>query len=119
MQDQVCKLNQLGIPSVFLGSAQIDKGLECRSLMPDSEHVLIFVTPEWVTKTENQLKLQTLVKAGKLSLIAIDEAHLFTEWREFRSAFYNLRQLKSLFPLTPIMALTATASPRRYKTFVA
>ena len=27
----------------FFGSAQIDKGLEFRFLMPDSEHVLIFV----------------------------------------------------------------------------
>ena len=50
--------------------------------MPDSKQLLIFVTPEFVTKPANQSQLQTLARAGKLSLFAIDEAHLFTEWRD-------------------------------------
>ena len=70
MQDQVHKL---GIPSVFLGSAQLDKSVEFQSLMPDSKQLLIFVTPEFVTKPANQSQLQALARAGKLSLFAIDE----------------------------------------------
>ena len=50
MQDQVHKLNALGIPSIFLGSAQLDKQAEIRVLEPDNKELLIFVTPEWVTK---------------------------------------------------------------------
>ena len=111
MQDQVHKLTGLGIPSVFLGSAQLDKSLETQALLPESKELIIFVTPEWVTKPANQIRLQALSRANKLSLFAIDEAHLFTEWRDFRSAFGDLRRLKSDFPSIPIMALTATAPP--------
>ena len=46
MQDQVQKLNSLGIQSVYLGSAQFDKQAESRALDPMSEETLIFVTPE-------------------------------------------------------------------------
>jgi len=47
----------------------------------------------------------------KLSLIAIDEAHLFHQWQEFRGAFKSLENLQLDFPSTPIVALTATAPP--------
>lgn len=43
-------------------------------------------------------------------MIAIDEAYLFTEWSDFRSAFSELKKLKSEFPAALIMALTATAT---------
>ena len=46
-----------------------------------------------------------------MTLITIDEAHLFTEWKDFRSAFGELRRLKTEFGCVPIMALTATATP--------
>ena len=81
------------------------------ALEPDSKELLIFVTPEWMTKPANQAKLHTLVRANQLSLIAIDEAHLFTEWSEFRTAFSDLRNIKSHLPSIPIMCLTATATP--------
>lgn len=111
MQDQVQKLNGIGIPSVYLGSAQFDKNMEKHALEPDSKHALIFVTPEWVTKPCNLLKMQSLAQSGHLSLIAIDEAHLCTEWADFRSAYKDLKKFKYDFPDTPIMALTATAMP--------
>ena len=110
MQDQVHKLNSIGISSVLLGSAQLDKQVEVHALKPGSREHLIFVTPEWITKPANQPRLHSLIQANELSLIAIDEAHLFTEWNDFRSAFSNLRKLKSDFPSIPIMALTATAT---------
>ena len=37
MQDQVHKLNSIGIPSIFVGSAQLDKQVEARALKPDSK----------------------------------------------------------------------------------
>ena len=57
MQDQVNKLNGLGIQSVFLGSAQSDKQAEILGLDPDSEMSLTFVTPEWITKPCKQSKV--------------------------------------------------------------
>ena len=56
------------------------------------------------------IKLHSLAHADKLSLIAIDEAHLYTEWNDFRNAFSELRRLKSDFLNVLIMALTASAT---------
>ena len=91
MQDQVHKLNDIQVPSVFLGSAQLDKLAEVRALNPDSKEQLIFVTPEWITKPSNQMKLHSLAHDDKLSLIAIDEAHLYTEWNDFKIHLVSYR----------------------------
>ena len=111
MQDQVYKLNQLGIPSVFLGSAQFDRYAEMSAFDSESPAIIIFVTPEWVSKPSNLMKVQNAAQNNNISLIAIDEAHLCSEWRDFRSAYKDLKILKCDFPSTPIMALTATAMP--------
>ena len=57
-------------------------------------------------------KVQSLAAAGKLSLLAIDEAHLVSEWSDFRKAYLTLDTLHIKFRNTPIMALTATATPK-------
>ena len=110
MQDQVEKLNGIGIDAVFLGSAQIDKQAETHALEFSSKTNLMFVTPEWMAKPFGQAKLQALAGVNQLSLIAIDEAHLYTDWCSFRSTFTDLKNLKYNFPDTPVMALTATAN---------
>ena len=38
-------------------------------------------------------------------------AHLFHQWQQFRTAYRLLEKLKIEFPITPIIALTATAPP--------
>ena len=110
MQDQVVNLKAKNINAVYLGSAQLDKKAEYDAFLPDSEYSIIFVTPEWIAKEENHAKLQQLVEAEKLGLIAIDEVHLFHLWQEFRHSYKKLENLKVEFPNTPLMILTATAS---------
>ena len=111
MQDQVHDLYSKGISSVYLGSAQLDKQAEESAMSLEGEG-LIFVTPEWIAKPEKILALQRLSEAGKLSLIAIDGAHLVSDWSDFRKAYLELGNLKYTFPDVPMMALTATATPR-------
>ena len=54
LQDHVAKLNGLGLKSVYLGSAQCDKLVESKSLDPESDAIIVFVTPEWITKPDNK-----------------------------------------------------------------
>ena len=55
--------------------------------------------------------MQMLAENKQLSVIAIDEAHLYHYWQEFRLAYKELESLKDEFPLIPIACLTATAPP--------
>ena len=87
MQDQVTNLKVKNINAVYLGSAQLDKKVESDAFLPHSEYSVIFVTPAWIAKEENCAKIQKLVQAENLSLIAIDEAHLFHLWQEFRLSY--------------------------------
>ena len=115
MEDQVENLQRKGIPAIFLGSAQLDTSAESRAFEVDSNFVLIYVTPEWLSKPEKKSMVRTLNSARKLSLIAIDEGHLYHEWQEFRPAYRDLANLKYEFPRTPVMILTATATPETTK----
>ena len=93
----------------LVGSAQLDKATEDRVFSRDSSEALIFVTPEWNSKPDKRDKVKELASNNMLSLIAIDEAHLYHQWQEFRISYKDLGVLKHEFPSIPILALTATA----------
>ena len=72
MQDQVHKLNSIGISSVFLGSAQLDKQVEAvQVLQPESKELVVFVTPEWISKAVNQSRIHSLIECNKLALLLL------------------------------------------------
>ena len=52
MQDQVANLEEKEIKDVYLGSAQLDVGVEDHALSRGSDVNLIFVTQEWISKSE-------------------------------------------------------------------
>ena len=100
-----------GIKATYLGSTQLDLSVEDRVLSSNSDTSLIFVTPEWIVKPDKKAKVQRLAQNRQLCMIAIDEAHLYHYWQEFRAAYKQLENLKDEFPSTPIACLTATAPP--------
>ena len=57
MKDQVTNCRERGINAVYLGSAQ---SLEDQALSPDSSESIIFVIPEWISKSPNKEKIQVL-----------------------------------------------------------
>ena len=71
---------------------------------------LLYVAPESLTK-EDYIEF---LKSVKISFMAIDEAHCISEWgHDFRPEYRNLRQIiKRLGDDIPIIALTATATPK-------
>lgn len=81
MEEHVHNLQEIGIPSAYLGSAQKDKALEDKVFQDDSPEKVIFVTPEWLSKPERKAQVRALAENNALSLIAVDESHLVFEWK--------------------------------------
>lgn len=112
MQDHVNNCEKHGIKAVFLGSAQLDHHTESEVVSGESDAKVVLVTPEWISRTDKREGIKSLITKNKMCLIALDEAHLFHYWQEFRQAYKSLETLKNDFPLTPLLCLTATAPPQ-------
>lgn len=70
---------------------------------------LLYVAPESLTKEENVLFFREI----KISFFAIDEAHCISEWgHDFRPEYRRLRSIIEAIGTVPIIALTATATPK-------
>ena len=70
---------------------------------------ILFVAPESLTKEENIEFLRSI----KISFFAIDEAHCISEWgHDFRPEYRRLRTIIEAIERVPIIALTATATPK-------
>ncbi len=70
---------------------------------------LLYVAPESLTKQEN-IDFLTSVN---ISFFAIDEAHCISEWgHDFRPEYRRLRDIFEKISSVPIIALTATATPK-------
>ena len=70
---------------------------------------MLYVAPESLTKKEN-IEFLTSVN---ISFFAIDEAHCISEWgHDFRPEYRRLRQIFEEISKVPIIALTATATPK-------
>lgn len=76
---------------------------------------LLYITPEFSQSPKFRSILETVHGQGQLTRIVIDEAHCISEWgHDFRQAYRSLSWFKQTLrnPSIPIMALTATATPR-------
>jgi len=70
---------------------------------------LLYVAPESLTKEENI----EFLKNVKVSFYAIDEAHCISEWgHDFRPEYRRIRPIINTIGRSPIIALTATATPK-------
>lgn len=70
---------------------------------------LLYMAPESLNKEENIAFLREL----PVSFYAIDEAHCISEWgHDFRPEYRQLRQAINAIQRRPILALTATATPK-------
>ena len=70
---------------------------------------LLYVAPESLTKAENIAMLKEI----KISFYAVDEAHCISEWgHDFRPEYRRIRNIIEEIGVSPIIALTATATPK-------
>ncbi|XP_068649970.1 ATP-dependent DNA helicase Q-like 2 [Aristolochia californica] len=117
IQDQVMGLSALGVPAYMLTSTtgKENEKFIYKALEGGNEELkILYVTPEKISKSKRFMsKLEKCHRAGRLSLIAIDEAHCCSQWgHDFRPDYKNLSILKTQFQDVPLIALTATATQK-------
>ena len=89
-----------------LSKAQIDL---VRADLLSGRTKILYVAPESLTKEENI----SLLRGVKISFYAVDEAHCISEWgHDFRPEYRRIRVLVDEIGRLPIIALTATATPK-------
>ncbi|XP_060891312.1 recQ-like DNA helicase BLM isoform X1 [Labrus mixtus] len=118
--DQVQKLTTLDIPAISLSGGKSDSEASRIYLQlsrKDPIIKLLYVTPEKVSASNKLISaLQNLFERGLLARFVIDEAHCVSQWgHDFRPDYKRLHELRQKFPSVPMMALTATATPRVQK----
>ena len=113
MQDQADKLEQIGIAE-RAGAAQLNSARSASETAADCERIaddaceFIFTTPE---RLADPAWLEPL-RAIKVSLFVIDEAHCISQWgHDFRPAYLEIGQALEALGRPRVLALTATATP--------
>lgn len=108
MQDQVTRLQSHGIMAACLHAgmhyADVKRTLEN---MVHGPYKLLYVSPE---RLQTELFREYLPELD-ISFIAVDEAHCVSQWgHDFRPDYLKIAALRDVFPRTPILALTASAT---------
>ena len=113
MHDQVDALVANGVRAAYLNSTQLPherQAVEQAYLAGRLD--LLYVAPERLSAATTTQLLQR----GRLSVIAIDEAHCVSQWgHDFRPDYLALGDLAQRFPGVPRMALTATATRETHR----
>lgn len=110
MKDQVDTLKANGIEAAYINSTLSYR--EKVNIKQDLERNLIkllYVAPERLVLSDTL----SLFDRIKVNLFAIDESHCISAWgHDFRPEYRKLSILKNKYPKIPIIALTATATPK-------
>src|SRR5882757_5217109 len=115
MHDQVRQLQDNGIAATFvnssLESAEIGRRL---SGLVRGDYKLVYLAPERLVLREFlEGPLSRLSEGPGINAFVVDEAHCVSEWgHDFRPEYRQLSALRRRHPLIPILAFTATATPR-------
>ena len=97
------------IAHVLNSSLSKSQTIQVKLDITEGKTKLLYVAPESLIKEEN-IKF---FNNNKISFFAIDEAHCISEWgHDFRPEYRKLRQIMNNISDSPVIALTATATPK-------
>ena len=110
MKDQVHHLRQLGIRADAIYSGMMHE--EILRVLENcilGSTKLLYVSPERLGSNLFQTKLRHM----RVSFFTVDEAHCISQWGyDFRPSYLEIANIRTLHPDVPVLALTATATPR-------
>lgn len=110
MKDQVDNLKKRGIAAAAIYSGmhpdEIDLAIN-KARFGDVK--LLYISPERLETA----KMRDALRRIKISLLAVDEAHCISQWGyDFRPPYLRIADIRELLQNVPVLALTATATPR-------
>jgi ATP-dependent DNA helicase RecQ len=110
LRDQHEKLLERDVPCVRLdGTVRGRARKTALARVAEGGSLLVMTTPETLDATDTR---EALAESG-IGLVAIDEAHCLSEWgHDFRPAYLRMGARLSVLGSPPLLALTATATPR-------
>ena len=111
MKDQVDTLVQNGVEAAcYNSSLPSDRKASVTAGLREGRFSLLYVSPERLAGEGSESFLQ---KVGKVSYIAVDEAHCISQWgHDFRPEYRQIGALRSRYPGVSLHAFTATATSR-------
>lgn len=94
----------------FMNSSLTKKQIEVvKTDVREGVTKILYLAPETLTKDDTVAFLRKL----HIPFVAVDEAHCISEWgHDFRPEYRRIRQIVENIGKTPIMALTASATPK-------
>ena len=108
MKDQAGKLEEAGVASEQLNSAQkaSEQGASMDRIADDRSDI-VFATPERLADPE----FRAAMAAQGVALLVIDEAHCISQWgHDFRPAYLEIGAAIEALGQPTVLALTATAT---------
>ena len=108
MEDQKIKLESLDIPVYCLNSNNSNKQNDKYNLL-NGQTGIIYISPEYLFNSKDFII--NMANKNLISLIAVDESHCISTWGNL-GEYKELGILKEWTSNVPILALTATATPK-------
>ena len=108
IRDQVQKLQQQGIPAYQIDSSiTLNERVNHLTKLKNGDIQILYTSPETLANPE----LFSILKEIPIALVAIDEAHCYSEWgHSFRPSYLSLPHLTRAIKPYATLALTATAT---------
>ncbi|PTN06348.1 ATP-dependent DNA helicase RecQ [Mangrovibacterium marinum] len=110
MKDQVENLQKKGIRALAIHSGM--SAQEVKMTFDSAawgDYKFLYLSPERIATERFRERLPQM----EINLIAVDEAHCISQWGyDFRPSYLRIKELRKLLPGIPVLALTATATPK-------
>lgn len=111
MKDQVDALRILGVRAIYINSTLTrEEYIKAIRDIKSGRVKILYLAPERIVNE----KFVNFMKGVNISFIAVDEAHCISQWgHDFRKSYLEIPKfIKAMGRPIPILALTATATPR-------